>query len=154
MVDVSVSVAHIALAERCRHRLYPRGQQNINVLQATCGGRHGGHNSHAMITLFLHEQPIFDTEGCRTAAFCEKHDQDGRVDVRHERCSHDSWTEKLSFNLEGSMTASFCKKYPEEGMVNLKIWPCPRDSSKRYPCLNVNGTRRRCTPSNSLRTEW
>ena len=76
---------------------------------------------HVRERLFLYasctRQLIYNFQGRATAELCEKHAQDGMVDVQGWRCSRGFPVRRPRFNVKANITATYYRKHYEAGMV-------------------------------------
>ncbi|CAN0034567.1 unnamed protein product, partial [Laminaria digitata] len=56
--------------------------------------------------------------------YCKQHAEDGRVNVRHKRCLHGTWSSLPSFYVKGSKPPVICKQHAVDGMVNVVSKRC------------------------------
>ncbi|CAN0022208.1 unnamed protein product, partial [Laminaria digitata] len=79
----------------------------------------------------------FNVEGGnKKELYCKQHAEDGKVDVRSIRCSHEFCTKHPSYNVKGSWKAVYCQQHAAEGMVNVVTKRCSHEACTKLPSFN------------------
>ena len=117
-----------------------RRKQARGVLRGACRGRHGRSPYQELLPYFPHGTTDIQP-GSKTAVYCKKYAEDGMVDVRYKRCSHDSGARVPSFNVEGSKKAPYCRQNAEDGMVGVRSRRYAHDLCTERPTPNVEGSK-------------
>jgi hypothetical protein len=80
--------------------------------------------------------PGFNYKGETRRRFCEKHKEDGMVNVKTKSCIEENCSIIPSYNFEGENKPLFCNIHKKEGMINIRTKYCEKDGCKLTASFN------------------
>ena len=81
--------------------------------------------------------PYFNIPSETRGLFCDKHKQQGMVNVKDKRCAHDGCQIRPIFNFPTETRGLFCNKHKQQGMVNVTDKRCAHDGCQKRPSFNI-----------------
>lgn len=71
-----------------------------------------------MCSGLLHEISQLNVEGIKIPAYCKEHAEKGMVDVRSQRCLHDSCARSANFSFK-CKAGVCCEQHAKKGMMSV-----------------------------------
>jgi hypothetical protein len=87
-------------------------------------------------------KPSYNTAGESKGLYCNKHKNEGMVDVKSRKCIHPECKVQPCYNTAGESKWLYCSEHKKEGMVNVKHITCIHPECKVRPNYNVEGKKK------------
>ena len=68
--------------------------------------------------------PRYNKLGEKNPILCNKHAEEGMIDIYDKRCEREGCIKRPNFNFPDKKGGRFCGKHAEEGMINVNAKRC------------------------------
>ena len=92
-------------------------------------------------TPLLHKETDVQSREQQDAGVPQATCEEGMVDVKNRRCSHDSCTRVACFKMEGGKMVVYCSQHAEKNMVDVRGNRCRHPVCTRQASYNVEGKK-------------